>query len=257
LEHNKEELICLWESNFGDKREYIEHFFAAYKDRMRIKTICVDSQVVCSCYLLPAFICTGNGTEKKVWYLYALSTREGEKGKGYAGRLLRQIEEDYFLVPSTGLEDFYTKRGLQKWLTQTTTEIDAVACDGVDFSIVNGQEFIKEYETRRNQILCSSGYIRWDYEALEYALKEHELCGGKILKCTHDGEDVFAMISMGENGEVIIKEITTVPSDWAKYAAMAAGFLKASKAVIPEKKVMVSDKMDVIEGQGYFGLTLG
>lgn len=257
MEQNREQLISLWESNFGDSREYISIFLESYKDKMRIKTLCVDGKVVCSCYLLPAFISTENGTEKEVWYLYALSTLEEEKGKGYAGRLLRQIEEDYFLVPSPGLEEFYNKRGLKKWLVQESIGVDAKECGNTAISIVSAEDVIEEYEVRRNTSLAAKGYIRWDCEALRYALWEHEFCGGRILRWEQNGAVVFALVSMSDKKELHIKEITAEPARWEEYATMAAEFMNADKAVILGKTVMTAYQMNVTEGEGYFGLPLG
>lgn len=258
MESDFEQLLSLWESNFGDERSYIEQFFAAYKDKMKVQVLRIDSRIVSSCYLLPAFIRTENGTEKKVWYLYALSTRKEDMGKGYASRLLRETREDYFLVPAKGVEDFYVKRGLKKWLCEEECEVAAEECADAEISIVLAEEIISEYEVVRNESLEVEGYLRWDYEALQYALKEHECCGGKILRIRQGDEVVFVLFSQDEEKNIVmIKEITAKKSRWEEYAALTAGYVKANKAVIPGKTVMVSKNIEVKAGQGYFGLTLG
>ena len=272
-EKDLKELIPLWESNFGDERAYIEAFLSAYQNTAKIPVLKADSQIVCGCYLLPAFYCTQNG-EKRVWYLYALSTKAEEQGKGYATLLLQGIlknaaerGEGVLLVPESGLETFYEKRGFSMWIREANQAVFAKNNGGNTIMQIKeikiDEQLVGEYEKQRNCSLKEDGYIRWSRQAIAYALSEHLSCGGKLLHIMDGEEGAFVLAYFDEQEKTVyIKEITARQTLWEEYAELTAGYWKAERAVIKGKTVMItSDIMTSDMGaerkQGYFNLTLG
>jgi len=110
---NKEDIILLWNSVFGDSVEEILFFIENAKNSECLASY-EKNQIASMLYLVD---CSING--KKGKYIYAACTKREYEGRGLMSKLIsyaKGLDYDYLcLIPaSDSLIDFYKKRGFEK-----------------------------------------------------------------------------------------------------------------------------------------------
>ena len=115
--NKKEECRRLWKEVFGDSDEFIASFINLFYDEENMLCIEQDGKMLSMLHIIPFEL---NGS--KVAYIYAVATDADARGKGYAGKLIRQAIEKaqpkgykaIFTLPADDmLRDFYSKFGFK------------------------------------------------------------------------------------------------------------------------------------------------
>ena len=115
--NKKEECRRLWKEVFGDSDEFIASFINLFYNEENMLCIEEDGKMLSMLHIIPFEL---NGS--KVAYIYAVATDADARGKGYAGKLIRQAIEKaqaegykaIFTLPADDmLRDFYSKFGFE------------------------------------------------------------------------------------------------------------------------------------------------
>lgn len=115
--NKKEECRRLWKEVFGDSDEFIASFINLFYNEENMLCIEQDGKLLSMLHIIPFEL---NGS--KVAYIYAVATDSDARGKGYAGKLIRQaIEkaqtEGYKAILTLPADDmlrsFYSKFGFE------------------------------------------------------------------------------------------------------------------------------------------------
>ena len=176
------EVAELWESSFGDGREFIFEFY----ERMPVHStvICTaDGKTVGMTLLLSL---------SGAYYGYAVCTDSTFRGKGICRRIHEYIKEkceregmEYFIHPAEPtLVAFYEKLSMKPVLS--SYEIKAFG----DPSLMVREIDPMEYAFIRDLYFGGYRYYPWSESALSY-MKE---CGIKFLSCTVDGVECAAAV---------------------------------------------------------------
>ena len=111
------ECARLWKEVFGDSDEFIASFINHFYNEENMLCIEQDGKMLSMLHIIPFEL---NGS--KVAYIYAVATDADARGKGYAGKLIRQSIEKaqskgykaIFTLPADDiLRDFYSKFGFK------------------------------------------------------------------------------------------------------------------------------------------------
>ena len=115
--NKKEECRRLWKEVFGDSDEFIASFINLFYNEENMLCIEQDGKMLSMLHIIPFEL---NGS--KVAYVYAVATDADARGKGYAGKLIRQAIEKaqaegykaIFTLPADDmLREFYSKFGFK------------------------------------------------------------------------------------------------------------------------------------------------
>lgn len=215
---DEDQIIKLWKECFGDEESYI-HFYLEHRfteDNM----LCIreNGKIVSMASFLPATLelpvekemtesdwmsdekMKNNRTEdcmqsKEVLYVYAVATGSEYRNKGYAAKIIqhayRKWKKPLILQhASESLESFYEKHGFitcfKRYLYDFAAENLLPGCVDThgEFEIIRDftEEVIRDYEEKRNAFFDGRIYVKWDYEALSYALRENAFAGGYLVR---------------------------------------------------------------------------
>lgn len=145
-----EVIIRIWNSAFGDEREYILKFLEKFSEFVYV----LDNDAIMT--LLPVTLNDKNGH-----YVYAVAVDKEKRGKGLGKKLIefaKQIKKDFLvLVPADeGLFEYYKKLGF---------------CENSklgEYEIKNLKEKIsaKDYFELRDKFFGGKNYIKWSEKQL-------------------------------------------------------------------------------------------
>jgi len=208
----------IWHECFGDGYEYIDFFF---ENRFKsIKTVIAlyEEKVVGAAYLMPVKAME-YGVIKSGWYGYAIGIlKEYRKNGIYAmmhEKIMAEISEKnefYILCPANEkLCEYYSSLGFNEFSYLKTLKLDFCKTDK---EISSEKISAKRYAELRNEFFSHDGFIFWDEEAIEYAIKENEFCGGFAEEIIVDGFSFVVLARPSENGIKIIE--STVPHKYMK-----------------------------------------
>ena len=180
-------LSRIWETCFGDSPEYI-HFFMERRFSSCYPIVWLEnSEPVGVVYLLPCFL-----ERKAAFYGYAGGVFPEHRGKGIFEKLLLYAEKfcwernaTFIFVPISGSEEYYQKRGFRSSFFFSKLEYKA---KGEYMPIQLTDAKARDYTKIRDQAFSAYPYLRWDENAVEYALDENRFCGGfaKIVTLQQD-----------------------------------------------------------------------
>lgn len=216
----------IWQVCFGDEEAYTELYFSQRFTEDNMLVCCVDKRPVAMISLLPAALQKG-GREIPIRYVYAVATLPEYRRRGYAGTLIKEagrlLTEVLVLEPaSPHLEEYYKKIGFYPAFAVSE------CCFGVQQirdakGEDNAQEYWlltitpSEYVILRDAYFAGDGYVRWDEEAIRYALMENDYADGYAYKILHHGrEDILLFRETEEE----IKVLETTLSDTALLSVM-------------------------------------
>ena len=130
-----------------------------------------------------------------VLYVYAVATGSEYRNKGYAAKIIqhafRKWKKPLILQhASESLEGYYEKQGFftcfKRYLYDFAAENLLPGCVDAqgEFEIIHDftEEVIRDYEEKRNAFFDGRMYVKWDYEALAYALRENAFAGGYLVR---------------------------------------------------------------------------
>ncbi|MEG1447796.1 MAG: GNAT family N-acetyltransferase [Oscillospiraceae bacterium] len=210
----KDDIINIWETSFGDNREYINLFLEhniSWDCLLYIK----DEIAVSMLFLIDCSLSAEKKGQINGKYVYAVATLPQHRNKGYTTELLdfansrfsNDKSYDYtVLVPSEkGLFNFYGKRGYEtilfcdKGIYKKSKSTFAHEMNISNVLPVN-------YSKIRNEFL-KSNFVRWDERFIEYCFEENEFCGGKQIVVTQNEKIIAIAILIKDKSVLNIKEI--------------------------------------------------
>jgi len=213
------DLIEIWKKSFGDADWYIDFFFKHRVKPENTLVYLVEGKPVSMLMLFPAKL---RGHE--IFYVYGVATLPDYRRQGFSTSLLSYVNKNLpenvlgtFLRPATdSLFTYYKKQGYEtafyvKTLDLTISELNEIKTP-IEFSKISPGD----YKRLRDSSFKNGEYIEWDVDAVEYAMKENELVGGKTLLITYGKDKGIIMCRTWEN-KLYVKE-TTLDSDILKAA---------------------------------------
>ena len=219
---HKEQIITLWSSAFGDKKEDINKYLdTIFKYFLVFEE---DGAVLGMLSVLPVSFCGKNGG-----YIYAVTTHKNYRGQGICNKLMEYVkaEKTYdFLTlkpQNEGLFEFYGKMGFEKvsCLSKHELSVTKSTWQGYSLKILNAQE----YELARNAYFGKGKIIKWDSEMLSFA---KDMYDGTFYAIEKDGKDTGLAFLYKNKNVMIIKELLSEENEkTANFVANALGCEKA------------------------------
>lgn len=208
----------IWQVCFGDDREYIELYLENRFQTENMLVIHEDGKPVSMLSLLPVTVTIG-GERHAARYVYAVATLPEYRGKGYASKLIQYAFDKYgeplILQPENeSLQRYYEQLGFDEvfrqspcWVYNAYAEKVTHMSENAAYEIAQDLTYVsenlgqiraaelgrwqmeevsaKEYKEIRDRYFSGEGYVEWDEEAIQYAMKENSFCNGGTLKLTN------------------------------------------------------------------------
>ncbi|MFR4352718.1 MAG: GNAT family N-acetyltransferase [Roseburia sp.] len=180
----------LWETCFGDEEDYIRFYLDHRMTEENMFVIYEDGKIVSMASFLPVQYLL-HGSYMDAHYVYAVATLPEYRGRGFATRILQFARAKYggalILAPAEeSLVCYYEKMGFERAFPDTRCSLDAgVAALEVQetdvppacMESVTAAEYVKI----RDEKCEKAGYVRWDEEAVQYAMDVTASCGGRTV----------------------------------------------------------------------------
>lgn len=202
-EQDEAQIINLWHSCFGDDETYIRFYLENRFDDENMLCIRDKGKIVSmASFLKTSLKWPGKDEETEALYVYAVATDPAYRGRGYASDIIKHASEKWrkpliLQHASETLQTFYEKLGFVKCFKRYLYDYEAVRLDGkdaadvaavdnidVDMEIISevSLDIIKDYQKKRDAFFETRPYVRWDLDALSYALHENEKSGGYLVR---------------------------------------------------------------------------
>lgn len=207
----------IWKRCFGDEEDYIGFYFAHRFTEENMLVCMEEDKPVAMTTFLKAYLMEGQ-EEVPVHYAYAVATLPEYQGRGYARALLEEGKQHFgtavVLEPAgESLIYYYEKLGFRKAFPVAERIISPDEIAKAEGEVPGQQEYWlltvtpAEYAGIRDAYFKGKGYIRWDKDAIAYALLENDYADGYAYKIQHHGkEDILFFREMeGETAESGVK----------------------------------------------------
>ena len=215
----REEAQRLWTSVFGESGEEQEQFYAlcAPQGPMILRD---EGELRSMLVLSPCDLVFGDGWKVRGAYLYALATRQEDRGKGYAATLIhttcavkREEGLDFIAtVPAQpSLFDFFAAQGFEAGFYHHRIPTPAQTSGSWEELTPEG------YITLREELLAGCTHVVHTPGQAAY----EQVMGGKLYRLDLHHGPGCAVVEPWEEGPVI-KELLTLPGDEAAAGGMAA-----------------------------------
>lgn len=209
------ELKEIWHECFGDSFDYINFFFENRFESVKTVIALYDGKTIGAAYLMPVKAYE-YGALKNGWYGYAIGILKAFRKNGIYKMMHEKIMKDineknefYTLCPANEkLCEFYSSLGFKDFSYLNTVEIKKRKADN---KVFEKAVTTKKYLELRNKYFNSDGMIFWNKEAIEYAIKENEFCGGFTSEIILSEKSFVIMARPFENTIRIIE--STVPNE--------------------------------------------
>lgn len=279
-ERDGEQIKKIWETCFGDEEDYIQFYLDARMTEDNMLVIYEDGKAVSMASFLPVQYLY-QGEYQSARYVYAVATLPEYRKKGLAKRILafarKKYEEPLILAPAEeSLIAYYEKMGFLRAFPETrhklTADLTALSVqeESVDFPCMEPVG-AAEYVRIRDRKCEREGYVRWDEEAVQYAMDLTADFGGKtvtvvceealgrqeqtseeekdVLMYEKDGDTLVILeTTMEEEGlQKILPQLLAETGTHAAECGQMGGMIW-----MPEGK-----ETGEIPAAGYLGLTLG
>ncbi len=252
------QLKQIWKECFHDEDSYIDFYFMKRFTEENMLVWLEDKLPVAMASLLP---CTcwekKNGLllKQPVRYIYAVATKPGFKGQGISTKLMKYIQsfldqnhEIGILVPAEeSLISFYGKRNFhpairaKERVNDEAERFELQISSLSDILIKEGPVLAKKYKQIRDSWLGMDGYIEWDEDAIDYAIKENLLIGGLCFEMICEGESHIIMGYIDKE-QFIVRETTLSEHQWDQYAMTIANEFECSRILQKERFFMSTRK---------------
>ncbi len=208
------ELKEIWKESFHDTDEYIELFLQDRFDPRRTIVAVYQNKVVGTLYLFQSEIIAAKGVTP-ILFGYALGVLKSYRGHGISKMihdfLFRHCEADncayIFHAANEKLEAYYESIGIKKagYMKKATFFYKKGKVPDIVLKNITPEEYTKH----RKNFFMEKGFLNWDLDAIRYAIKENEYCGGfcKKLICRTGEYLIFGKVI--DNWLILIE--TTVP----------------------------------------------
>lgn len=213
------ELKKIWAECFDDGNEYIELFFRHRYPGITALTAICSGKTVGAVYLMPV-LAEEYGVIKKGMYIYAAGVLKEYRKNGIFAAMqnkinlhLKQNDEFCILCPANQkLYGYYCNLGYSdySYLTDIAVSAGDTAAENFKSESISAEEYIR----LRNSYFKSDGLIRWNEEAVNYAMVENTFCGGYSFKIS-DASAAYAILARPFGDTVKIIE-STVPQNLMK-----------------------------------------
>ncbi len=265
-----EQIEKIWETCFGDEKEYIRFYMEHRMTEENMLVIHEDGKAVSMASFLPVrYLCEGEYVEAR--YVYAVATLPEYRGRGLAKRILMFAHEHYgqplILAPAEeSLMHYYETLGFRKafpdtraWMKDTLAALEWT--ENVDVTDMIKPLTTQEYVQIRDEKCAKEGYVRWDENAVRYAI---ELCehygGGAGAVESAEGERDILMYEKDDDTLVILETSlgTRALQELLPHLLKETGTSRASYGQMPGM-IWLPEAMEKtkISEQGYLALTLG
>ena len=198
--------------------------------------------------------------EAKARYIYAVAVKKEYRRQGIAAELLRFAHRSFavplILEPADDhLLRYYERLGFEKAFYVDEYELSPETCltsEGKQTTLTDKPEEMyknpmenkpdisihtctpESYRQIRDARFHASGYVQWDEQAIAYALKENEYCGGKAYEISINDRREILLLRPGKDA-IHILETTLTDQDLyqvLKHLGLAPGktFLRRNPA---------------------------
>jgi hypothetical protein len=200
----RESIIKLWQICFGDSRDYIE-FFLNNCPKYKCAADVENGEIVSMLFLLDGLL-----LNKKCEYIYAACTLPDCRRTGKMGALIEYSKkfcynegDSYiFLVPANDkLYKYYSNFGFINCFEKQRIIINGDHCDKSERSNLS-KDFVRIKKELSEKL---NGFVFTD-NILDYTIKEHIFCGGKIIAIDNLFEKSIAFYRI-EGNSIYIKEL--------------------------------------------------
>lgn len=269
-EKDGKQIEKIWETCFGDDKEYIRFYLEQRMTEENMLVIYEDGQAVSMASFLPVrYLCDGVYVEAR--YVYAVGTLPEYRGKGLAKRILSFAQRHYgqplILAPAEeSLMRYYETLGFQKAFSDSRerTEVGLTALEWkeeaeTDYKIepLTAREYVKI----RDEKYQREGYVQWDEEAVSYAMELCSYYGGKAVAIHQtSGKQDILMYEMDKDVLVILE--TSLEEDMRQKVILNLLKETGAKRVVDGGMfgmIWMPESMEnmKINEHGYLALTLG
>lgn len=197
-EKDGEQIRNIWETCFGDEEDYICFYLDHRMTEDNMLVIYEDGKAVSMASFLPAQYMHQEAYQD-VRYVYAVATLPEYRGRGLAGKILKfaqnLYEEPLLLAPAEeSLLAYYEKLGFQRAFPESRESIGGVQAlelttEEAELSCLEAIT-AAEYVKLRDQKCEGEGYVRWDEEAVQYAMELCASCGGGAVAVIRERDEV-------------------------------------------------------------------
>lgn len=222
-----EQLHKIWHTCFGDSRDYIENYLQKRFMPENMFVIHEDGKPVAMASFLPMYLAV-NGEKRNARYVYAVATLPEYRRRGFATKLIKYAAEKYreplILLPENeSLKAYYSTLGFQEAFLLPYHQKEVTLVSEKDISNEPKEQLgiwqadipaPELYKQLRDSYFEQEGYVEWDEEAIAYAIRENDVCGGRTLvlsKTVPSGEVERRLLmyrSVKDTGELYIVETT-------------------------------------------------
>ena len=225
---HREQIQQIWQTCFGDDKNYIDFYMDHRMTDETMLAVFKDGRMISMASFLPVEYRV-DGVYQKARYVYAVATLPEYRGHGYARKIIEFSKEFYrqplLLAPaSETLVQYYQNMGFytafkpeEHW--ESEKNLRAAELPSQEEQIVcSHTPDPKLYQKIRDRYFERDGYVRWDIDAIGYALEENVCCGGHNLLLTGEegAEAQNILMYRMEQGTLQIIETTLTPDQLRK-----------------------------------------
>jgi GNAT superfamily N-acetyltransferase len=239
----KEEMIRLWQTCFGDPARYIRNFFSRKFEASGAMVYLSEQKIVSMLFMLPAAI-RMNAACEPVQYIYAVCTHPDYRKRGIMGELMESARDQalgagqrfsVLLPASDDLYLYYGRLGYLEYFKRRRIHIETHAgAGGGQSQRETGQRPPDPAPERIHRIRQSlfgerEGSVLWDEPAVAYAISALEVYGGLIRCFEYGGRQGYAMgyVDQAKN-TAIVQELAFDSALWPQAAQVVADHLPAA-----------------------------
>lgn len=280
-----EQIEKIWETCFGDDKEYIRYYMEHRMTEENMLIIREDQKAVSMASFLPVrYLCDGEYVDAR--YVYAVATLPEYRGRGLAKRILTFAHEHYqqplILAPAEeSLMRYYETLGFRKafpdtraQMTDTLTALAYEENEDADTMLeplaaaqLSAEPLpaapisAREYVQIRDEKCQREGYVRWDEDAISYAMELCERYGGgaAAVQNSKGGKDILMYEKDADTLQILETSLGEEKlQELLPYLLKETGTSRVLYGQMPGM-IWLPEAMEYIEisEQGYLALTLG
>lgn len=206
-----------WRTSFGDSDDYLDFFFTRRFVPENTLVASVGGRVVSQLFLLPSLLRTQDGM-LNADYLFAAATHPDFRRQGIMGTLLSRArsfceergKDAIVLLPGTReLYRYYAQYGYETAFLRRRWDVTRDELAGMAVPLKENDNAVSVLQ----HILSVRDGLRWDAEAIGYALAEHRAFRGIYATSDHafvsvSGDEAFCLcdpLHFGECAALLLK----------------------------------------------------